>query len=41
MIVFMKQMFDGSRTKDDVEKDFGQVLADKYVNPVVNKLENK
>ena len=41
MIGFLKQMYDGSRTKDEVEKEFGQVLADKYVNPIVDKLENK
>ena len=41
MLNYLKQIHDGTRTKDEVEKEFGQKLADKYVNPIVENLEKK
>tara|TARA_B100000927_G_scaffold245654_1_gene208297 strand:- start:104 stop:451 length:348 start_codon:yes stop_codon:yes gene_type:complete len=41
MLNYLKQIHDGTRTQDEVEKEFGQKLADKYVNPVVENLDKK
>lgn len=39
MINYLKQIHDGIKTQDEVEKEFGEKLSEKYVNPVVEKLD--
>ena len=41
MINYLKQIHDNNRSQADVEKEFGQILADEYVNPIVNKIESE
>lgn len=38
MLKMSKDIYDGKRKQEDVDKGLGSVLAQKYVNPVVDKL---
>ena len=40
MLYLMRSIQDGKRTQDDADKLFGKVMADKYVKPVVDKLDH-
>jgi hypothetical protein len=39
MLSLSKDIYDGKKKQDDVDKGLGQVLANKYVKPVVDKLD--
>lgn len=39
MLNLSKDVYDGKRKQDEVDKGLGAVLAQKYVNPVVDKLK--
>jgi hypothetical protein len=38
MIALSKDIYDGKKKQEDVDKGLGQVLANKYVKPVVDNL---
>ena len=40
MLYLMRSIQDGKRTQDDADKLFGKVMADKYVKPIVDKLDH-
>ena len=39
MLKLMKDIYDGKKKQEDVDKQLGRELADEYVNPIVDKLE--
>lgn len=39
MLTLMKDIYNGNRKQDDVDKLLGNELAEEYVNPIINKLE--
>ena len=39
MLKLSKDVYDGKRKQEDVDKGLGKVLADKYIAPVVDKLD--
>tara|TARA_Y100000389_G_C17385266_1_gene476647 strand:+ start:173 stop:523 length:351 start_codon:yes stop_codon:yes gene_type:complete len=39
MLSLMKEIYDGKKKQEDVDKQLGKELADEYVNPIVDKLE--
>lgn len=41
MLSLSKDIYDGKKEQNDVDKGLGQVLADKYVKPIVDKLDKK
>ena len=40
MLSLSKDIYDGKRKQEDVDKGLGQVLANKFVKPVVDNLNN-
>lgn len=41
MILLSKDIYDGKKKQENVDKSLGQVLANKYVKPVVDGLDKK
>lgn len=39
MIKLMKDIYEGNKKQDDVDKQLGKELAEEYVNPIIDKLE--
>ena len=39
MIKLMKDIYDGKKIQEDVDKQLGKELADEYIKPIIDKLE--
>lgn len=39
MLILMKDIYDGKKKQEDVDKQLGKELANEYVNPIVDKLD--
>lgn len=39
MLKLLKDIYDGKKKQEDVDKSLGKVLADKYIAPVIDKLD--
>jgi hypothetical protein len=40
MLNLSKEIYDGKKKQEDVDKGLGQILANKFIKPVVDKLDN-
>lgn len=41
MLKLSKDVYDGKNKQDEVDKHLGSILANKYVNPVIEKLDKE
>ena len=41
MLGLMRSIQSGNKSQDEADRIFGQVMADKYITPIVNNLDKK